>query len=331
MTDSTTLTAWQQSLQAVDHYIGPTDYDGMKAWAEELAKTVGMIPDRYAGNPSNCFAGIMQAQRLRIPVMTALQDLYYEDGQVAMRASLIELLILRAGHRLIHHRSDKLAAVLEIERCDGRSGGRVEWTIGEAMEAGLTGHPLWQDFPADCLFARCLARLARRHAADATGGVVYVREELQSGYADGGEADAPLVDRTVSEPVAALLDGLDSLAHKDVRARWHTALERGLINAYAADGPAGAPVTLGAVLRIALERTMPKQRNRAEPAGDGETMTCGCNVAEVIATGAHREGCGRRVEAAAPPPAPRPANAGPRPGARVKAKTRRGGRRRGRR
>lgn len=327
-----TITGWRQQLHALEQYDGPADFDDMERYAAKLAASVGMLPDLYAGNPANVFTAMMQAKRLRISVMTAIEDLYYDGGQVAMRASLIELLILRAGHKIIHHRTDKLAARLEIVRCDGRSGGEVEWTIGEAMEAGLTGHPLWQDYPADCLFARCMARLARRHAADATGGVVYVPEELRSGYADGGELDVPLADRVVSEPVAALLEGLDEANHKQVRERWQTALDRGLVDAYAADGAGGAPVTLGAVLRMALERTMPKPRARSEPVAGGEALTCGCPVDEVIATGSHREGCDKR-SAPAPAPAGEVGEPGPAHAVRVKGQPQRRSRRsrRGRR
>lgn len=302
------------SLRAADQYDGPTSVAEIKELAELLAGAEGMLPDAYVGRPANILAAIMEASRLRIPVMTAIHELYYDgSGQVAMRASLIQLLVRRAGHDLvIHGTPDATRAVVEIVRCDGRTGGVVEWTYAEAVTAGLVANQTWQDYPADCLFARAVARAARRYAADATGGVVYVVEELQSGYADGGEADAALVDRTVTPPVAELLAGLGEAKHGEVRKRWQAAGEQRLLNLYAADGPDGAPWTLGMVLRRALEETMPAPRT-APPISGGPVgaaaglAPCGhCTVEHVVMYGDHLPDCrdhiGDPLAEFAPPP-----------------------------
>jgi len=342
-------------LHAMDQYDGPDQLAEMKELAEWLAASAGMLSEQYAGKPANIGVAIMQARRLRIPIAAALDELYYDgSGQVAMKASLIQMLVRRAGHAIIIHRTDRLEAVIEIERGDGKPGGVVRWTIDEASVAGLLENDIWANFTADCLFARCMARLARQHAADATGGVVYVPEELQSGYADGGDADAQLTDRTVTEPVVALLDGLETAGHAEVRARWQTAIDRGLLNAYAVDGPGGVALSLGAVLRRALDATMPPPKQRPAPpisgAPTGSTARCGlCPVDEVVMTGNHRDGCPQHVDApaAAGEPDPSgitwvdaewgpvtPANTPParrKPKARRKGKGKGGGRRGGRR
>lgn len=337
-------------LVAADEYDGPTTVDEMKAYAEWIAASDGMLPELYVGRPANIGVAMMHARRLRIPVMTAIQELWYDGGQVAMKASLIQRLVRRAGHDLIIGPTDKLRCVVEIRRGDGRTGGRVEWTIGEAVEAGLVANQTWQDYPADCLFARCVARAARRYAADATGGVVYVVEELQSGYADGGEADAVLVDRTVTPMVAELVAGLEAVKHGEVRKRWQTAVEARLLNSYAADGPDGAPWTLGMVLRRALEATMPAPRaappTSGAPAGAARLAQCGrCPVDEIVMYGDHRPDCPEHIgdplagllPAAPIAPAPAPARvavtpvqpARHRPKAKKTKKGRKGGGRRG--
>jgi hypothetical protein len=292
-------------LHAMDQYDGPDNLAEMKELAEWLAASDGMLSEQYARKPANIGVAIMQARRLRIPIAAALDELYYDgSGQVAMKASLIQMLVRRAGHAIIIHRTDRLEAVIEIERGDGKPGGTVRWTIDEANLAGLLENDIWANYTADCLFARCVARLARQHAADATGGVVYVPEELQSGYADGGDADAHLTDRTVTEPVAALLDGLETAGHAEVRARWQTAIDQGLLNAYATDGPGGVALTLGTVLRRQLDATMPAPKQRPAPptsgAPAGSTDSCGlCPVEEVVMTGNHRPDCPRHVDAPA--------------------------------
>jgi hypothetical protein len=289
-------------LVAADEYDGPTTVDEMKAYATWIAESDGgMLPELYVGKPANIGVAMMHAQRLRIPVMTAIHELWYDGGQVAMKASLIQRLVRRAGHDLIIGPTDKLRCVVEIRRGDGRTGGRVEWTIGEAIEAGLVANQTWQDYPADCLFARAVARAARRYAADATGGVVYVVEEILSGYAEGGEADAVLVDRTVTPMVAELLAGIEGAKHNEVRKRWQTAVDGRLLNSYAADGPDGAPWTLGMVLRRALEATMPAPRTAPPisggPAGAAAGLAaCGrCQVDDVVMNGDHGPGCPEHI------------------------------------
>lgn len=298
-------------IKALAAYDGPRldapgAVDTIKQLAAILAQSVGMIPDRYAGSPANVAAAVLQASRLNIPIMTALTDLYYDDGGMAMKASLIQMLVRRAGHAvIIHGQPDASSARVEIRRGDNQPGGVVEWTIGEATVAGLVLNETWQLYPADCLFARAVARAARRYAADATGGVAYVPEEIQSGYADGGEADVALADRVVSEPVATLLAGLDDADQAGVRDRWQTAVTRGLLNAYAGDGPGGMALTVGGVLRVALEATMPKPR-RASPTSGAPTglggCSGGCSADEVIDLGNHRPGCDRHVPEVDPPP-----------------------------
>lgn len=339
---------WRHRIvKALDAYDGPRLDDPaayekiLKPLAADLAESVGMIPDSYAGRPANIITGILQASRLNIPIMTALTDLYYDAGGMAMKAGLIQMLVRRAGHAvIIHGQPNAERAVIEIQRCDGRPGGVVEWTIGEATVAGLVANEVWQSYPADCLFARAMARAARRYAADATGGTVYVQEELQSGYADGGESDAALLERVVSEPVAALLAGLDDADHAGVRTRWQTAIDRRLLNAYAGDGPGGMALTVGGVLRTALEATMPRPRPAPPTSGAGAGASCsgGCTADDIIDRGNHRPGCDHHMPDLDPAPYPAPVATTPRarqvkpPKAkRKRAGKKRGGRRGGRR
>lgn len=303
MTTTTTLPA----VKAVDDYgdyDGPTDLAGMKEMAEWLAGDDGAIPDFYVGHPMRIGAAMLQAKRLKISVMTALDGIYYTDGKVCLTAGLILHLMFRGGCEIRYHRTDNMAAIIEIVRRDGLGGGVAEWHIGEAVTAGLIGTGEWDTYRLDCLRSRCVARGARMYATDLTGGsAVYLREERRSGYADGGDRDVQLAERVVTDAVAQLLDGVDGLAHKDLRKRWLAGQEAGLLNDHAGVGPTGVPITAGGVLMGALERSMPSPKAKAGPVGGVGLMRCGCDPNVVIATGEHEQTCADRppaAEAAAP-------------------------------
>ncbi len=277
-------------------YDGPNTLEGMKELADWLAGADGAIPDIYVGEPKKIGAAMMQARRLDISVMAAMSEIYYDGGKPSFSAGLILFLVLRAGHRIKYLRTSDTICVMEVERGDGRAGGTVEWSIDEADRAGLLGHgDEWDRYPKDSLRARCTARLARWYCPDATGGVrVYLREERRSGYADGpGGGDAAIVETEVSPEAAALIDGVDELAHKDVRKRWEAAKAADRLNAYVGRTPGGVAMTAGQVLMVALERTMPPPKVRLVTSTSG--LDCGCSTDYIVMNGDHEPGCDKRV------------------------------------
>lgn len=146
--------------------------------AEILAKS-GMIPQRL---PEAAFAVMLKAHELGVPAMQGFAQIHFFDGKLAISATLMGALAMeRCGVRW---------SVLEqtAERCamrfkrNGWDPLEVDWTIAEAKSAGLAGKNNWKNYPADMLFARCLARGIRRIAPDFASGNITVEEVRDGGH-----------------------------------------------------------------------------------------------------------------------------------------------------
>lgn len=161
-------------------YTGPTVFDDQLRMAAMLARGRRAVPYQYRDNPGDILAVIQHAVALDIQIATALDNMVFSDAGVSgMRARLMHALIIRAGHQVhVSHHDDRLCRMI-LKRGDGLPGGSAQWTLTEAKNAGLfekKGSP-WHHYGPDMLWARCLSRLARRHAPDVTMGF-YVAEEI---------------------------------------------------------------------------------------------------------------------------------------------------------
>ncbi len=295
-------------IATVARYDGPRDLAGQMDLSRMLATATLTVPPMYRGNPGNVLTGLYAAMALDIPVTTALHHLYYgEGGRAGMAAQLMQALIIRAGHTVEEVDATDQRAAMILTRGDGRPDGTAEWTLVEAAAAGLTANDIWRDYPADCLWARCLARLARRHAPDVVLGFGYVPEELSTGSTDDRHA-AIASARPVEPDVVELLAGLDDLGYRDALKLLDKATALALDDRYAGD-VGGLPMTVRqrilqhADLARALEQApAPALVEVAEAdaaevvltvadeaAGQG-TYTCGCDAMQVALTGQHQ--CG---------------------------------------
>lgn len=295
---------------------GPHQFDEQWKLAEGLAQARHAVPPIYRGSPGDILAVMQQAQALDVPLMLALQHFYFsaDTGKGGMSAQLMSALLLRHGVTWqVIEKTDRRVAMI-FSRSDGGPAGKVEWTILEAVAAGLIrqGSP-WEFYPVDCLWARCLSRGARQFAADAVLGMGYVPEEV---YAMSGTADPEVTDEVVAikPEVGELLDGLGELDAAAARKRFDTARSRGLLdeNAGVVDG---SPQLLKQVLHdawlaashreaaaaadAALPAAPEHDAEPAEPAvaaaplasaGTGQ-LGCGCDAQAVLRAGEHQEGC----------------------------------------
>lgn len=299
----------------VTGYDGPTDLTEQIKLAEFLAMAEATIPPVYRNRPADLLAMLYQAHALNIPVMTALGNLHWNEtiGKGAMSAQLMGALLLRGGVVWETVEISDKRVEMRFTRLDGRPAGECDWRIGEAIGAGIAGRDTWQHYPIDMLYARCLARGARRFAPDLVLGMGYTPEELHDMEAG---ADAPPVDdRAVPPAVTALLDQInpDSSATA-IRELLDQAKSKkvNLAGEYAGDGQTLGEklqaMWLAAVARehearaAAADAQAPAAGEPAAPvvpgdaaatlnapAGEG-TLPCGCSTSRVLSGQGHKTG-----------------------------------------
>jgi hypothetical protein len=129
------------------------------------------IPDRYETVP-DALAAIFTGREMGLPPMTALSQLYIVDGQVALEGKTMLALIYRAGHK-VHCTLTPTKATVVAYRwdehafpSDDHSGGYYEagvfeFTMEDAVKAGLWENDNYQHYPTDMLGWKAVARAAR--------------------------------------------------------------------------------------------------------------------------------------------------------------------------
>lgn len=156
-----------------------------------LAKAIagsGMVKHR---TPQACIAIMLAANERGIPVMMAMSQIHFFDGNLIMGSNLMwGLAVDRCGLRKeIREWTDEKYAATYYR--DGWEPMPIEYTIAEAKRAGLLNKSNWQKFPKDMLAARCDARAVRAMAPDHFAGV-YVDAEFveDTTPSETAEADA---------------------------------------------------------------------------------------------------------------------------------------------
>lgn len=306
-------TATRPAASTVQGYNGPRDLDKQIEAAEVLAEAQRNVPPGYRGNRGDMYAVILDAIALDIPIGEALSELYYHDGtgKRGMSAILMRALIVRAGHQIHEVEVSDQAVTLELVRCDGQPGGRIRYTIGDAMNEEVANSDVFRRFTEDSLYARCTARLGRRFAADVLHGFAYLPDEVRAIARDNLERVDPKVQpREVAPEVVEFLTNLDeitSITDPEARTiaardRWHAASKAKLTFEYAGQFD-GRHMTVDQLLRGIAENAAPpvadasadahaatSEVDSADFAGEG-ALPCGCEAETVVNTGIHREDC----------------------------------------
>lgn len=316
-------------------YDGPRDIGGQMQLANALATAKRTVPDVYWDNPGDVLSVIYHAMALDIGVTVAVQNLHFNRGKSGMSAQLMNGLLIRAGHTITLVELTASICRLDFTRGDGQPGGQVKWAIVEAQRAGLMKKDVWNWYPEDLLYARCLSRAARRYAADVVMGFGYTTEEIYSITPEEPETqDLDGLTIPVDPRVAELLEPLYAPAEEGgdrqltagrdkIREVWKKANRAELLDKFAAmvDGVAYDVGTLLAHLSAQAQEQEEADRAEAdaahaaaegsqdqaepqtqEPVPDpgqapaGEgVLACGCPTNIVFDTGDHYEGCHERV------------------------------------
>ncbi len=271
------------------HYDGPTSEAGRIEWAKYLA--TGIVPPLYRGNPGACLSLILKAQALDVPLDTAKENVYWNvsTGKGSISAQLMAALLRRHHYHVkVLVETDKQVVMQFSHLVNGRLRklGTAEWTMLEAIGAGLAWRDLWRHYPTDMLWARCLMRGARRYASDVGTGLAYTPEEINDmgDPADGSEVHAAVTDiltRATTPGVNA--DHIRDVLVKEAKAKKLLGLDTG-------DG-----TDLGFVLAMLYgeRRAAETDATAARPPAPvvpvpPDAPGCGCDAEVLLLTGEHQ-------------------------------------------
>ncbi len=182
----------------------PVEWEATMTMARTIAATQ-FVPESYRGKPEAVVAAILTGREMGIGPMESLRQIHMIDGRPSFAADLMMSKMRSGGVTVIESEVTAERAMIHARRRDTGEEATVEWTIADAVAAGLAGKKNWKTYPADMLWARVVGRLARRLGSDLLGGLVYATEEMQDwdegGY--GGEGYSTKVKET---PVGMLDD-----------------------------------------------------------------------------------------------------------------------------
>jgi len=148
------------------------------AFCDELAKSAGtLIPACYKSGAS-VMASILTGRELGFSPMQSLRMLFPINGVVGIYAQAMEALLEKhgIGREIVEWTTEKCA--IKFTR-NGREM-TFDYTMEEAKQSGdAAKNPSYQKRPKDMLYARCMARGARKIAADVLGGL-YTEDEREA-------------------------------------------------------------------------------------------------------------------------------------------------------
>ena len=148
----------------------------------EMLSGLPTTPERFFGKPMDMLAVVLVGRELGVKPMSAINNLYLVDGDVAMKGKLMSALVHRAGHQLrIKVKATEVTATAyrrdpythELEKVG-------EFTFGneDAERAGLADKPAYENFPTIMWSWRAISALCRVYFSDVLEGVGYVPDDL---------------------------------------------------------------------------------------------------------------------------------------------------------
>lgn len=130
------------------------------------------------GGEAKIFMILLAARELGIPPMVALNGgLWNIQGKIEISARLMNSMIRRGGHTM-EITSTRERCTIKAKRKDTGEEHTEVFTWSMAEQAGLAKGNVWQKYPEDMLYNRCMSRLARRLFPDVIG-TAYVEGEIR--------------------------------------------------------------------------------------------------------------------------------------------------------
>lgn len=170
-------------------YAPPIDPTGRRlvSWAEagqaanQLARalsTTTFVPKGMT-DVGNATAAILMGDELGLSPIASLRSIYVVHGTPALYARTMVALALSHGHQIWTESASDQAVTVCGQRRGSEHVERAEWTIQRATKAGYTSNAKYKTNPAEMLYAKAAAEVARRIAADVLAGVPYSVEDLE--------------------------------------------------------------------------------------------------------------------------------------------------------
>lgn len=129
------------------------------------------------GGEAKIFMIMLAARELGISPMLALNGgIWNIQGKIEISARLMNAMIRRAGHTM-QITSTSTECTIKAKRADSGEEHTEKFTWAMAEKAGLSKGNVWQKYPEDMLYNRCMSRLARRLFSDVIG-TAYVEGEI---------------------------------------------------------------------------------------------------------------------------------------------------------
>lgn len=166
-------------LAKIQSTVIPTadEWSTIHSMAKSLLPT-GFLPETIK-TPEQATAIILKGRELQVPPMYALSNIVVIKGKPACSAELLQALIYRDhgddALRFVESTND--ACTIEYRRRSWKKPERYTFTMDDAKKANLLRNPIWSQYPAAMLRARCISAVARMAFADSIGGM-YTPEEL---------------------------------------------------------------------------------------------------------------------------------------------------------
>ena len=153
------------------------------------------------GGEAKIFMILLAARELGISPMIALNGgIWNIQGKIEISARLMNSMIRRAGHTMQIMSTDK-ECIIKAMRADTKEEHTEKFTWAMAEKAGLTKGNVWQKYPEDMLYNRCMSRLARRLFPDVIG-TAYVEGEIKEAIEK--ETSLPIADYELKEDKACM-------------------------------------------------------------------------------------------------------------------------------
>lgn len=220
----------------------PAEWEATMVMARTIAETT-FVPRAYRGNPEAVVAGILYGREIGLGPMVALQKVHIIEGKPSLAAEEMLAQMRRGGVIILASESTRDRAWIHARRRDTGEEAEVEWTIQDAIEAGLTSKDNWSKYCVDMLWARCVGRLCRRLGSDLVGGMVYAKEEMEdwddggyggSGYSTATRAEEPFDPKKKALPGAQTdwASVMTMLKDVDAAIPWADVIQQATVGVY---------------------------------------------------------------------------------------------------